>query len=257
MTQLTFLGVGSAFTLKNWQSNMLVESQGKRLLIDCGGDCRYALAARGLTARDIDAVYISHCHADHVGGLEWLGFYRYFSPGPKPDLYINERLADTLWENSLKGGMASHQGVLLTLDRFFENVHRIPKNGSFTFGDSKYQPIQTIHYMDGYEIVPSYELLIDPDGPGEECFLTTDSQFCPNLLMDFYKRSRLIFHDCETYDLTGKIKSGVHAHYMELKTLPAEIRAKMWLYHYADGELPDEKADGFAGFVQKGQSFRL
>ena len=27
----------------------------------------------GLGYADIDAVYISHLHADHVGGLEWLG----------------------------------------------------------------------------------------------------------------------------------------------------------------------------------------
>ncbi len=257
MAKLTFLGVGGAFTMKYWQSNMLVESQGKRLLIDCGGDCRFSLAEQGLSAKDIDAVYISHCHADHIGGLEWLGFSRYFSPGPKPDLYINERLADTLWHNSLKGGMASHQGILLTLDSFFSTVHRIGRNEHFEFGDSTYQPIQTIHYMDGYEIVPSYGLLIDPVGPRQECFLTTDTQFCPNLLMDFYQRSRLIFQDCETYDLTGKIKSGVHAHYTELKTLPPEIRAKTWLYHYNDGPLPDAKADGFAGLIAKGQSFEI
>ena len=149
------------------------------------------------------------------------------------------------------------QGILLTLDSFFSKVHRIGRNEHFKFGDSTYQPIQTIHYMDGYEIVPSYGLLIDPVGPRQECFLTTDTQFCPNLLMDFYQRSRLIFHDCETYDLTGKIKSGVHAHYTELKTLPPEIRAKTWLYHYNDGALPDAKADGFAGLVAKGQSFEI
>lgn len=257
MAKLTFLGVGGAFTMKHWQSNMLIESQGKRLLIDCGGDCRFSLAEHGLSAKDIDAVYISHCHTDHIGGLEWLGFSRYFSAGPKPDLFINERLADTLWHNSLKGGMASHQGILLTLDSFFATVHRVGRNEHFEFGDSTYQPIQTIHYMDGYEIVPSYGLLIDPIGPRQECFLTTDTQFCPNLLMDFYQRARLIFHDCETYDLTGKIKSGVHAHYTELKTLPPEIRAKTWLYHYNDGPLPDAKADGFAGLVAKGQSFEI
>jgi ribonuclease BN (tRNA processing enzyme) len=259
MARLTFLGVGGAFTMKNWQSNMLLETaDGKRLLIDCGGDCRFALAERGLTAKDIGAVYISHCHADHIGGLEWLGFSRYFTPGPKPDLYINERLADALWEHSLKGGMASHQGVLLTLDSFFNAVHRIPGNGHFDFGDCRLQPVQTIHYMDGYEIVPSYGLLIDRAAAGGgEYFLTTDTQFCPNLLMDFYERSHLIFHDCETYDLTGKIRSGVHAHYTELKTLPSEVRAKMWLYHYNDGPLPDAAADGFAGLVRKGQAFEL
>jgi hypothetical protein len=47
----------------------------------------------------------------------------------------------------------------------------------------------------------------------------------------------------------------VHAHYEELKELPAEIKQKMWLYHYSDGVLPDAQADGFAGFVKPRQEF--
>jgi len=31
----------------------------------------------------------------------------------------------------------------------------------------------------------------------------------------------------------------------------------MWLYHYQDGELPAAVADGFAGFVAKGQVFEF
>jgi hypothetical protein len=78
--------------------------------------------------------------------------------------------------------------------------------------------------MDGYAIVPSYGLLIESTpfsavGPNKNrVFVTTDTQFCPNQIMDFYKQSSLIFQDCETFDLTGKIKSGVHAHYNDLQT---------------------------------------
>ena len=69
MTKLTFLGVGSAFTLKNWQSNMLAESGGKRLLIDCGGDCRYSLAERGLGAKDIDERQTVYRSARNIKGV--------------------------------------------------------------------------------------------------------------------------------------------------------------------------------------------
>ena len=74
--RLIFLGTGSAFTLENYQSNMLVEAQEGLLLIDCGGDARHSLARRGWTALDITDIYISHLHADHIGGLEWLGIVR-------------------------------------------------------------------------------------------------------------------------------------------------------------------------------------
>lgn len=253
--KLTFLGTGSAFAMSHFQSNMLLEDSGKRLLVDCGSDARHSLAKAGYGVRDIDGVFISHLHADHIGGLEWLCFSRYFGGGPKPELFINERLSHTLWENSLRGGMASHQGVMLTLDHFFSAVHRIHQNGSFRWGQTDCQLIQTVHYMDAYEIVPSYGLLIrsPSNAKSGEIFITTDTQFAPNQIMDFYKRAAVIFQDCET----APYKSGVHAHYTELVTLPAELRAKMWLYHYQDGKLPDARKDGFAGFVEQGQTFEF
>ena len=67
--ELRFAGVGSAFTTKEyWQSNMIVSHDGKNLLIDCGGDIRFSLAELNMSYKDIDAVYISHLHADHIGG---------------------------------------------------------------------------------------------------------------------------------------------------------------------------------------------
>ena len=268
-TKLTFLGTGSAFTMDNFQSNMLLESTEivsalpnedgspdakkvkRRMLIDAGGDVRHSLEAVGYGAKDIDALYISHCHQDHIGGIEWLGFSRYFGGGEKPDLYLSERLAGPLWNDSLRGGMASHQGVLLNLDSFFRKVHRLSKNGRFRFGEATCRIVQTVHYMDGYEIVPSYGLLIGTERG--EAFLTTDTQFCPRQIENFYKRAAIIFQDCETY----KFKSGVHAHYTDLVTLPPETKAKMWLYHYQDGEKPDCRKDGFAGWIEKEQSFDI
>jgi hypothetical protein len=38
--------------------------------------------------------------------------------------------------------------------------------------------------------------------------------------------------------------------------LNADIKAKMWLYHYAK-PVDSYKEDGFAGFVSKGQEFEI
>jgi len=63
------IGTGSAFSLNNFQTNLIIEnSTGKRLLIDAGGDVRHALKKLDLSYKDIDAVYLSHLHGDHVGG---------------------------------------------------------------------------------------------------------------------------------------------------------------------------------------------
>jgi ribonuclease BN (tRNA processing enzyme) len=250
--KLTFLGSGSAFTLENFQSNMLLEIDGHRLLIDCGGDCRHALRAQNLGPADIDAVYISHLHADHVGGLEWLALTRYFHPKrQRPHLYVNEKLAAELWQNTLQGGLGTLQNRIADLDTYFE-VKRLGRNEGFDFNGAHLQTVQTVHYMDGYEIVPSFGLIWKaPDG--RTVFLTTDTQFCPNQIRDFYRCADLIFHDCET----GQPASGIHAHFDELVTLPVELRKRMWLYHYRDGERPNAEAAGFAGWVEKGQTFRF
>lgn len=70
--KLVFLGSGSAFTMQNRQSNMIIELNGRKLLIDVGSDIRFSLKLMGYNFKDIDEVYLSHLHADHIGGLEWL-----------------------------------------------------------------------------------------------------------------------------------------------------------------------------------------
>ena len=80
--KITFLGSGSAFTVDgdNYQSNLLLEKDKDTLLIDAGGDLRFSLSEQGFSHRDIRNVYISHLHADHIGGMEWLAMNTYFDP---------------------------------------------------------------------------------------------------------------------------------------------------------------------------------
>ena len=255
--KITFAGAGSAFTTPEYyQSNIVVESglTQKRFLVDCGSDARFALAEMGLKATDVDGVYISHLHADHIGGLEWLAFVTHFAPGaPKPKLYVVRNLADALWR-SLEGGLHSIEGDVMGLGDYFD-MHLVPINQRFYWGELAFSPVQTVHIMNGYEIVPSYGPLIQPNikNPGHKVFITTDTQYAPHQIERFYREAEIIFQDCET----TPAKSGVHAHYDDLKGLPAGTRAKMWLYHYQPDPPYDAVADGFRGFVRKGQEFCL
>jgi ribonuclease BN (tRNA processing enzyme) len=250
--KFTFLGSGSAFALTNYHSNMLLEVNGRRLMVDCGGDARFAMRDAGYSVADVHALYVSHLHADHIGGIEWLALATYFNPAlAKPALFINEKMAEELWLNSLKGGLGTLQNQIAHLDTYFD-TKPIGRNMGFEFAGLHLQTVQTVHYMDGYEIVPSYGLLVPTPSSGT-IFLTTDTQFTPGHLMAFYQKASTIFHDCET----SRMRSGIHSHFEELKMLPADVRAKMWLYHYQDGDLPDAKAAGFLGFVRKGQVFEF
>jgi ribonuclease BN (tRNA processing enzyme) len=256
--KIRFLGTGSAFTTKGFQTNMLIEENEKRLLLDAGSDIRFSLKEVGLSFRDIDSVYISHLHADHAGGMEYLGFCTFFTPGcPKINLYGNGELLRKGWDNTWKGGMESYQGKILSLESFFE-VNMIRPNGTFTWQGIDFAIIQSIHFYNGYSIVPCYGLMAFQGG--KKVYFTTDTQYCPAQIMDFYKSADLIINDCETYSF----KSGVHANYLDLRDLPKEIKAKMVLVHTndniygEDGKILDEwvqkaKADGFIGFGEKGQ----
>jgi ribonuclease BN (tRNA processing enzyme) len=253
--KLQFLGTGSAFTpiAENFQSNMIVHSEnGKHLLIDCGSDARHALAVLGFTYRDIDGVYISHFHADHAGGLEWLGFStRFDAKCNKPKLYVHPDVLPRLWTNVMSGGLQSLEGAEPASINDFYELMPITNDSHFSWETLDFQLIKTIHAFNGRELLPSYGIYFS--SPKTQVFITTDTQFKPELYMSYFEQADIIFHDCDT----GKTQSPVHSHFLQLATLPSEIKAKMWLYHYSSADQLDAVAHGFRGFVVKGQEFEI
>lgn len=69
---------------KNWRRrvSILVETQGKTLLVDCSPDLRLQLLDNRVTR--IDAVLFTHAHADHCHGLDELRALSYVQGGPIP-----------------------------------------------------------------------------------------------------------------------------------------------------------------------------
>jgi len=257
--KLQFVGAGSAFNYEDGQSNVLVHSDsGKLLLIDCGTMCWNFMRNLEQGVRDIDALYVTHLHADHVGGIEELAFCTYFNDTiDRPKLFANSNVMPELWEQCLRGGLESIQGKVVTLTEYFD-CHPVQNNDSFMWEGINFTPIQSVHIMAGYYIKYSYGLMIKegydtPHEKSKRVFFTSDTQFCPNQIKDFYSMADLIFQDCET----APYRSGVHAHYDDLKTLNAATKKKMCLYHYQPNPEQDAEADGFLGFAQAGQIFEI
>lgn len=152
--------------------------------------------------------------------------------------------------------MQGLEGVDATIDTYF-NVHHVDKNSSFLWQGLKFDIIQSLHISAKYCIVDSFGLMFNDidDSASRRVYITTDVQFAPETAMKaYYDESNVIIHDCETMH-----KSGVHAHYDDLKTLKPEVKSKMKLIHYQDNVLADwdnwqSKAinDGFIGFVKPG-----
>ncbi|ABX78499.1 MBL fold metallo-hydrolase [Coxiella burnetii] len=253
--KLIFLGSGSAFAdiSNNFQSNILLEnSNHKHLLIDCGTDAHHSLKNVNLRYADIDSVYVSHFHFDHVGGLEWLAFSAYFDPAvKKPKLFIHPSMLNILWDHVLSGGLQSLKGESpATLETYFTLVP-IREEKYFTWESINFEMVKTIHVHNGKLLLPSYGLFFSLEKT--KIFITTDTQFFPHRYADYYREADLIFHDCEI----DKTKTGVHAHFQQLMNLNPAIKSKMWLYHYSENDLPDAKAAGFQGFVKRGQTFNF
>jgi len=250
--KLTFLGTGAAFTVGdgNYHSNMVLESDShKKLLIDCGTDVRLSIYEQSIPVRDLEDVYISHLHADHMGGLEWLAFTSKYSPqgSYKATLHLSHDLVEDLWNRALSAGLNPSKDPNIDLSTYFK-IDEIPYN-TFQWEGVNLHLVPTRHVVSHSWHMPCYGLWFLANG--KRVLITGDTQFDLEGMSKFYDQSDIIFHDCETQINM----SGVHAHYIQLKELDSQIKSKMWLYHYQPGPLPDAKKEGFKGFVRKGQCF--
>ena len=107
--ELFFVGVGSAFTKRHYQTNLLVIKGKDHLLIDCGTKGTQALYELGIPITDIKNFLITHSHADHIGGLEEAALMGRYATKKKPVMVINETYQHILWDMSLRGGSAYNE----------------------------------------------------------------------------------------------------------------------------------------------------
>jgi ribonuclease BN (tRNA processing enzyme) len=73
--QLVVLGSGTSVPhARRASSSHWVETRGGALLLDCGASAAHRMAQEGCDWANLDAIWISHFHLDHVGGLAPLLF---------------------------------------------------------------------------------------------------------------------------------------------------------------------------------------
>lgn len=73
--RVTLLGTGSpAPVMRRFGPGVLVQAGGKTLLIDCGRGTTQRLLQSGLRLGQVDALFLTHLHSDHVVGIPdlWL-----------------------------------------------------------------------------------------------------------------------------------------------------------------------------------------
>lgn len=261
--RLVFLGTGSAFSKRFYQSNLLIAKADKHLLVDCGTRCPEALAAYGLGVDKIEHYIFTHSHADHIGGVEEIVLVNRYFARKRPHLYMTKKYQKLFWNESIKGGAAYSEKKgwrrYLTLDDFFI-VHepavfaRRPRHMYvFNVGDIEVILFRTRHIPEQArswrDSAWSTGLLID-----RRVLFTGDTQFDPKILEYFVSNFPVetIFHDCQFF--TG----GVHTSLDELSSLPKHIKKMMYLVHYGDAvdKYRDRvKDEGFAGFAEENTAY--
>jgi ribonuclease BN (tRNA processing enzyme) len=309
--KITVIGCGGAFSNINYNQCLMLDELSaaepgiieRRMLVDCGQQVTAALHKARIPLKSITDIYVSHGHGDHIGSLENIAYQRYdWAKKPRsckledvegykmtpieleeslyaPRLYANDKLMLELWENALKLGLSSIEGLDATLDTYFWTM---PMNNhqAEDWAGWDLELVQQIHIMTGSTIANTFGLFMTRRSDGFKIYHTTDSQHCsPRQVEIFYKKADIIFQDCECLGVDATKRnmdfcSGVHANYAQLAgwdsanatKLSPEIKAKMWLCHYADHVTQGRdykgqacnwddmaQADGFKGFIRVGQ----
>lgn len=218
---ILMIGTGNAFAKKYYNNNALIYGHQFNLLIDCGTTAPLALHELEIELPDINAVLLTHIHADHVGGIEEFAFRMRFvhSDEPKRQLLIPETLIEPLWEHTLKGGLAQYEWE--TLQDFFDVVP-LKEDELYTLtSDLQLQILRTDHIPNKL----SYSVLIN-----DNFFYSADMQFNPELVTSLVRdQGRLVFHDCQIQP-----PGLVHAALDDLLTLPEDVQRHIMLMHYPD-----------------------
>jgi len=239
--KLRFIGTGDSECLKYYNTNLLLEYQDKRMLVDCGWTAKRALHDLGLAITDIDAIYITHVHGDHVFGLERFGFEsRYVHDGYRIKLFVPQSVLPLLWDETLKGSMGYSSDGLNTLDDFFD-VHVVDDN--FTWQGLDFQLFPTPHTKGK----PSFGIRL----PHRFTF-TSDSNVIEDFA-DLVKTDTFIFHDAY---FAGDFHPA-HATIEEMRSAYDDsLRKRIHLIHYDDNiHTRESEMKDFAGIAGQGEIF--
>ena len=244
---LTALGTGDAFSALHYSASLVLECEGRMLLIDCPHPIRKMLkegfdsSKQPLDESKIEACVLTHLHGDHASGLEGWGFFNHFAFGRRAKLVTHPLVREDLWNGHLRAGMKQlirklgEPAVPCSLGDFFEYLP-IYESHPVVVGPFTIECRRTLHH------IPTIATKVRAGGKvfGYSADTAFDEQ-----LVDWLSEADLIIHETNL--------GGAHTPYESLRQLPEPIRNKMKLIAFPDGMT----FDGAIGILEQGSRLSL
>jgi len=220
---VTFLGVGEAFDPHEANASVLVRAGDFTLLIDCGHSVVSPLWRRCPEPDEINAVYLTHHHGDHVLGLLPV-LDRWASDGRRQpfSIFTTERGIGQLRTLFTAGFIRLDERSPFPI--YFEVAQRTKAIGPFA---TAFAP--TTH------AVPNHAIRLDHGGR-RFCY-SGDGRPTPEAVA-LYEGSHLLMHEC--YLPEAAPERLYHCDLPTVRTIPSV--ARLGLYHIQAGQRPAMRA---------------
>jgi ribonuclease BN (tRNA processing enzyme) len=216
---LRFLGVGSAQAVELGSASAVLERDGRPLLmIDCGGEALTAYLDRyGSTP---EAIFVTHTHLDHIGGMERLFYRNWFDPERRGNTRLFVPAALVRW---LQARIADYPGVLAEGGvNYWDAFRLVPHHRGFWHEGLWFDSFPVRHH----EPDSAFGLALR----GSFVY-SGDTRPIPEMLARYAANGELVAHDCA---LQGNPShSGIDDLEREYS---ADLLARALLYHHGSAQ---------------------